>query len=50
VAKYIRDYKDLSPTFEENLIRFDGRRSIDAFVPVYPAIEEVNSFSSSYFT
>ena len=30
VAKYIRDYKDFSPTFAQNLIRFDGRRSVGA--------------------
>jgi hypothetical protein len=31
VAKYIRDYKDFSPTFEQNLIHLDGRRSIGGF-------------------
>ena len=31
VAKYIRDYKNFVPTFEQNLVGLDGRRSIGAF-------------------
>ena len=31
VAKYIRDYKNLVPTFEQDLIGVDGGRSIGAF-------------------